>query len=110
LLSASRATTPLPTANIQFTNRDRRPHTINVADVAYTIDQQSATLAPAETISLTFNLELSFGWYDIEITTDSHPTFTKRYAGRIETGQESFSDPAMSGLPRGTLTQTLGTV
>jgi phospholipase C len=91
---------------VEITNRDRRRHTVHAADVAYTSGQQSATLAPAGTSSLTFDCETSFGWYDLEVTLDSYPDFAKRYAGRIETGRESFSDPAMSGLPFGELRPT----
>jgi phospholipase C len=88
-----------PIVAIQITNQDHRPHTIHVADVSYASGQQSRALAPAQTARLVFNCDASFGWYDLEITIDSHPSIINRYAGRIETGRESFSDPAMSGLP-----------
>jgi len=38
------------------------------------------------------------GWYDLVITVEQDPTFEYRFAGHIETGRESISDPAMGGL------------
>lgn len=37
----------------------------------------------------------SFGWYDFKITQQGNSAFEKRYAGRMETGQPLYSDPAM---------------
>lgn len=34
-------------------------------------------------------------WYDFEITSQSDPYYYRRFAGRVETGEDSFSDPAM---------------
>ncbi len=45
--------------------------------------------------SVTLDLKKSFGWYDFKITAPDFPNFAQRYAGRVETGQESYSDPAL---------------
>jgi len=47
--------------------------------------------------TLTGNIALkgSHGWYDFTISIKEHPAFSKRYAGRVETGKESYSDPFM---------------
>jgi phospholipase C len=43
----------------------------------------------------------SFGWYDFSVSIKENPSFMKRFAGRVETGKESVSDPFMgkAGLP-----------
>ena len=41
------------------------------------------------------NLNKSFYWYDISVKIKGNDIFEKRYAGRVETGRESKSDPAM---------------
>jgi len=38
------------------------------------------------------------GWYDIVITVAGDPNFKYRLAGHVETGADSFSDPALGGL------------
>ena len=34
-------------------------------------------------------------WYDFSVFVEGNTVFEKRYAGHIETGTESMSDPAM---------------
>jgi phospholipase C len=45
--------------------------------------------------SFILNLDKSFGWYDFSILLAGNDHFERRYAGHVETGKESFSDPAM---------------
>jgi phospholipase C len=45
--------------------------------------------------SLVLDLSKSHGWYDFSVTVDGHETFDQRFAGRVETGRHSFSDPFM---------------
>lgn len=40
----------------------------------------------------------SFGWHDLRIRVAGAPDYEQRYAGRIEIGQNSFSDPAMERI------------
>ncbi len=40
-------------------------------------------------------------WYDFTVSLPDQPGFARRFAGRVETGADSFSDPAMSGLAVG---------
>ena len=35
------------------------------------------------------------GWYDFTVTMENDPSYKRRFAGRIETGKDSFSDPYM---------------
>ncbi|MDM0004597.1 phospholipase C, phosphocholine-specific [Variovorax sp. J22G73] len=37
-------------------------------------------------------------WYDFAVTCDADPAYYRRFAGRVETGRHTVSDPAM-GLP-----------
>jgi phospholipase C len=44
------------------------------------------------------SLDQFFGWYDLIVTVAGDPSFAYRLAGHVETGRESFSDPALGGL------------
>src|SRR6185312_11997669 len=44
---------------------------------------------------LILNLNKSFGWYDFSVFIKGFDHFERRYAGHVETGKESFTDPAM---------------
>jgi phospholipase C len=37
------------------------------------------------------------GWYDLAVENRDDPAVSRRFAGRVETGKPSISDPAMSG-------------
>jgi phospholipase C len=37
----------------------------------------------------------SFGWYDFSVKIKGNTTFERRYAGRVETGAASKTDPLM---------------
>jgi phospholipase C len=94
---------PTPQANhvlLNFINRNsQEPLTVLVDDLAYGDKQHTINLSPAgkktASASLTLDLTRSFGWHDLRIRVAGTPDFEQRYAGRIETGRESFSDPAM---------------
>jgi phospholipase C len=45
-----------------------------------------------------WSLDSAGQWYDFVVTCDADPAFYRRFAGRVETGRHSVSDPAM-GLP-----------
>ena len=42
-----------------------------------------------------WGLDDSGQWYDFEVVCDVGPTWSRRFAGRVETGRHSVSDPAM---------------
>jgi phospholipase C len=43
-------------------------------------------------------LQKSKGWYDFVISIVGKNDFLKQYAGHLETGEESISDPFMGGM------------
>ena len=40
-------------------------------------------------------------WYDFSVTLADDPSFFRRFAGRVETGHPSWSDPALGGTAIG---------
>ncbi|PZQ59937.1 MAG: phospholipase C, phosphocholine-specific [Phenylobacterium zucineum] len=40
------------------------------------------------------------GWYDFQVATPAQPGWRRRLAGRIETGRDAISDPALGGPAR----------
>jgi phospholipase C len=84
------------------TNRDpARRWTIEISDLAYGNPPKSHLLKAGQTERLTIATHKSAGWYDLNCrVAGSSGLFVKRYAGRIETGKWSTSDPAMSRSTR----------
>ena len=64
------------------------------APATYTVDAGKSS-------AVSLPLGASRGWYDYSVGVDSLPAFSRRFAGRLETGAPSISDPAMHGTALG---------
>ena len=77
-------------------NAGAAPRAFRIEANAYDFPRKtSANLAAGESVSLSWDMGASGGWYDITVHDEDDPSFTRRLAGRIETGAPSTSDPAM---------------
>jgi phospholipase C len=80
---------------IKLVNTSKKQHTIEIIDHSYKTNNHTKILAPTVETSLVLNLEKSYNWYDFGIMVKGYDKFEKRYAGRVETGREGFTDPCM---------------
>ncbi len=84
------------TGNIELklANLSKQHHHIEIIDNAYkTNNHKQQTLAPVTTFLL--DLKKSYGWYDFTIKVTGNDNYARRYAGRVETGNHSQTDPLM---------------
>jgi len=65
---------------------------------AYTGETNTQSLDHGDDFQGELSVGQFHGWYDIIITVAGDPTFKYRLAGHVETGADSFSDPALGGL------------
>ena len=70
---------------------------VTVAD-AYTKRATTVLLRPGKAATKSWNVSRASGWHDLTVTAAGHPDFSQRYAGHLEDGSDSISDPAMGGL------------
>ena len=82
---------------LQVRNRGADRIKVTVHD-AYTSKDTKLSLRPGEGTSEQWSLSRTRGWYDLVISVQGDAAFEYRYAGHLETGEESISDPAMGGL------------
>jgi phospholipase C len=68
-----------------------------IEDASYRGAKRSINLK-SSTASVPLDLAGTSGWHDFRVTVEGFPKFEQRFAGRIENGKESISDPAMSGV------------
>lgn len=87
--------TKLLTGNLVFLlhNTGTDPCNLTITDNAY--GARGKTLRLTGEHHLVLNLEKSHGWYDFTIQVKGNMSFIRRYAGRVETGRESITDPLM---------------
>jgi phospholipase C len=85
-----------PTGNmiVHMHNTSARSVRVSVAETSYKIGTEEKILSPDRTWSRLLHLKQSHGWYDFTVTADGAEA---RFAGRVETGLPSFSDPLMAG-------------
>ncbi|MGF6755954.1 phospholipase C [Paraburkholderia sp. GAS42] len=50
-----------------------------------------------DTDQVYLDLRKAYGWYDLSVSVDADATFARRFAGHVETGRSSMSDPALGG-------------
>ena len=86
------------TGNIEFTiiNKSKSPVTIEIKDNSYKQAGQSKTVANGSREKFVVDLSKSSRWYDTSLIIKGNAKFEKRFAGRVETGEEGLSDPAMA--------------
>lgn len=95
-----------PTGHIELKISNLHPSqkvVLKVTDNAYGTAAQSITLekAPAGTKSrknIVLNLAKSFNWYDFAVAVEGTDNVFSRFAGHVETGATSQSDPYMGQM------------
>lgn len=80
----------------ELTNSGSKPVTVQLADKSYGESPVTKKIAAGSKASVVIGTSHGHGWYDIEVTSVDAPGFSYRYAGRIENGEWSTSDPAMA--------------
>lgn len=87
------------TGNIEINlrNESNAKTTIVITD-HYAKTAQSKLIDVSVSASVLLDLYKTFGWYDFTVMIKGNNSFEKRYAGRVETGKESFTDPMMGGM------------
>ena len=82
---------------LKFTNSGGGPCTFTLTpNQYYTGTTQYTVVARSETV-VRRPLSTSGYWYDFSVTVRGTAGYSRRFAGRLETGRPSFSDPAMFG-------------
>jgi len=91
-----------PTGNaiLKIKNADNnRKITVSITDNAYKAPAQSKTLdTSGKELLVILDLAKNFCWYDFSVTIEGNSTYSVRYAGHVETGKESQSDPYMGQM------------
>jgi len=82
---------------IKLANTSGTAASFTVKDNAYGSEPVTRSLAAGESVTIPLDLSKSFRWYDVSVTVMGSVNFSRRYAGRVETGEAGRSDPQLSG-------------
>ncbi|TKC01786.1 phosphocholine-specific phospholipase C [Pedobacter cryotolerans] len=89
-----------PTGNIQLLleNLETAALQIQIIDDVYKANSKTIRIAANSKKIVSLNLQKSKGWYDFKLEIKGKTNFLKHYAGHVETGDESITDPFMGGI------------
>ena len=79
---------------VQLRNRSGKSLSIAMKDNSYRSEATTRTIKAGEEARIVLDSEKNHGWYDFTVKADGSD-HEARYAGRVETGKPSFSDPRM---------------
>ncbi|MEQ9102731.1 MAG: phospholipase C, phosphocholine-specific [Imperialibacter sp.] len=80
---------------VSIINRSKGILKLELKDDKYQHLEKELKLKADGLESLTLNTASSKGWYDFSVTSPADPNLKVRFAGRLETGANSISDPYM---------------
>ena len=81
---------------VEMMNGGELACTFTVTPLAYRDEgPRQVSVGAGVQASMHWSLRDSGGWYDFAVTCDSDPVYARRFAGRVETGKHTVSDPAM---------------
>lgn len=81
----------------RVSNASEAPVLVQVLD-AYSGRQLKQALAVDAAFEHEWSLQTFHGWYDLVVTVGQDAGFMRRLAGHVETGRDSYTDPALGGL------------
>jgi phospholipase C len=86
--------------NVMFVleNRGTKPLTLLIKLNVYMPSSKRLMLNSNSKEKLVFDLGQSSGWYDFTIHLEQDERYLRHYAGHVETGEVSITDPFMGGL------------
>jgi phospholipase C len=82
---------------LELKNRGTHRVDVTIRD-RYQSHPTTLSLRPGETEHEHWSLDRTHGWYDLTVTVHGDAGFEYRYAGHVENGEDSISDPALGGL------------
>ena len=81
---------------IQITNNSKKKNVdMMIVDHAYGNPDQKIRIKKGKVQTAVVSCAKSYGWYDFSLRLPGNSGFERRYAGRVETGKASKSDPFM---------------
>jgi len=86
---------------ITVRNRGVEPCEVALTDNAYRNGRHTVAVPAGGERERAWSLDHSARWYDVTATVRGLPGFRRRFAGRVETGRDSLSDPALGGRALG---------
>ena len=80
---------------LKLINNSQSAVNVEITDNSYKTRTRTLLLKAGASQEILLDLGKSFGWYDHSVKLNGNSQFEQRFAGRVETGKTSFTDPLM---------------
>ena len=80
---------------LTLTSHHAGNYTVEIRDNAYHHKTIRRALPGNQSSTIVLDLGKNHGWYDFSILVNGFNDFERRFGGHVETGRDSFTDPAM---------------
>jgi phospholipase C, phosphocholine-specific, Pseudomonas-type len=92
--------TPHLSGNVvaEIINHGNIAHVITIKDNGYKAAGISKAIPAKGKVSIPLHLAKNFNWYDFSVSVKGDEGFEQRFAGHVETGHASKTDPVMGGV------------
>ncbi|WP_417359721.1 phosphocholine-specific phospholipase C [Galbibacter sp.] len=80
---------------VEVINNSNKKHKITIKDCSYGQPVQHLILKSGKKEEIILDTGKNFYWYDFELTVGGVDVFKRRYAGRVEVGEPTKTDPSM---------------
>lgn len=81
--------------HLTLRNKGSAPCTLHVRNAYQDAEVRHYTIAPEKVVEDRWISASHSGWFDLSVTQDDAPGFFRRFAGHVEDGKPSTSDPAI---------------
>lgn len=86
-----------PRLSVNLFNEGKQALKVQIYDDKYHTGNNKVWLVkPKSNLSFEMDLKSSSGWYNFKIKAEGFETYLRHYAGHIETGSDSITDPLMA--------------
>jgi len=83
---------------VSIRNNDKKPLELLIADNSYKTGTRTKSVAAGSQASVVLNLSKAHQWYDFSVKVKGLESFEHRFAGHVETGAVTKTDPLMGGM------------
>ncbi|MGH3417231.1 MAG: alkaline phosphatase family protein, partial [Actinocrinis sp.] len=83
------------TVELTLVNKGATTARLTVTDGYSAHDRVTHSLRPGAHTTHVANVRRTNGWYDLSVASDEDASFTRQFAGHVENGKPSTSDPAI---------------
>lgn len=81
---------------LKFKNLGESDLELSISDMSYGSKEKRVSMKAGMTKELIWDTQKDHCWYDVEVRCKGYKDYSEQFAGRVETGKPSKTDPAMA--------------